>query len=95
MGWSCAAQADETLKTWTEFCVATSGMSNTYKDDGRTYFFEVSRTEHADGRITGQIFRMLDGSMCKPVCRFRINADGTIERAPAVLCKLRAEARAA
>ncbi len=89
MGWSCSAVADETLKLWTKHCVSTHGSQNTYRVNGVEYFFDVSRREYDDGRICGTVYRMeSDGAgrgFCRKVSTFRINGDGTVDRAPAVL----------
>ncbi len=85
MGWSCSALADETLKLWTQHCVKTTGSSNTFRVGADEYFFDVSRREYDDGRICGNVFRMLGDGMCRHARTFRINGDGTVERAPAVL----------
>ena len=90
MGWSCRADAGRTLDSWTQACVASTGMSNTYDVGGKRYFFEVSRTEHHDGAITGKVMRMLPADtegrcFCKPSGSFRINGDGSIERGPKFL----------
>ncbi len=58
MGWSCTRAAGDTMDRWIAKCRAQSGGSqNTYTSDGETYFWEVSRTEHNDGAITGTIHR--------------------------------------
>jgi hypothetical protein len=85
MGWSCRADAGATLDKWTAACVAQTGSQNTYTVDGVQYFFEVSRHEYDDGRITGQIFRMEANNMCRKVSSFRINPDGSVQQAPAFL----------
>jgi hypothetical protein len=90
MGWSCRADAHETMQKWTAACVAQTGSQNEFDADGVRYFWELSRTEHDDGAITGTIMRVTekrpDGSMMAVKCgSFRINPDGTIGRAPAFL----------
>lgn len=91
MGWSCAVRASEVLDAWSKACVASSGSSNVWKDGNINYFFDVSRTEHDDGAITGKILKQVseakpDGSYyAKPVGSFRIEGDGTIARAPRFL----------
>jgi hypothetical protein len=49
--------------------------------------YEVSNKEHADGAITGKIMRFVDETHCVSAGSFRINPDGSIERAPAFLKK--------
>jgi len=87
MGWSCRVDAHNTLDKWYEVCKESSGMSTTYTAKGIEYFFEVSRTEHADGAITGQVYRNLtrnpDGSgTCIRAGSFRIEGNGEVKRYP-------------
>lgn len=85
MGWSCSAAAAKTLETWTEFCFRHHGSQNTWKiPSGERFFFEVSHTEHEDGAITGQIFR-LDSVGAIRTSTFRIEGDGRVSRAPEIL----------
>ncbi len=90
MGWSCATDANETMKKWTAACVAQTGSQNVYVVKGQKYMWEISETEHADGAITGTIFKMLtvkpDGSgTVRQTGSFRIEPDGSVGRAPAFL----------
>jgi len=91
MGWSCAKDADDTMQKWTAACIAQTGSQNVYKAGGQTYFWDISRTEHDDGAITGTILRMEGNGDINGVNHayragtFRINGDGTIARAPAFL----------
>lgn len=85
MGWSCRADAGRVLDKMTQACVASTGMQNTYKVNDVSYFYEVSRTEHEDGAITGSIYRMLAGNMAQKAGSFRIEGDGTVTRAPKFL----------
>jgi hypothetical protein len=84
MGWSCSWHASKTMDRWSEHCIKTTGSSNTFTENGKTYFWESSHREHSDGAITGSIFLMLDNDMCRKVGTFRINSDGTA-RAPKAL----------
>lgn len=91
MGWSCRADAARTMEAWTAACVSQTGSQNTYRVDGAEFFWEVSRTEHSDGAITGMIVKVVgpgstpDSTMCRRVGTFRINGDGTVARAPRFL----------
>lgn len=89
MGWSCAAKAGDVLRRWTEACVEQTGSQNVFEDRGRRYFFEVSRTEHGDGAITGSVHREThrdgDRVFCQRAGTFRINGDGSVARAPGFL----------
>jgi hypothetical protein len=84
MGWSCTRDASDTMNAWTRACVGQTGSQNTYQEfDGeRRYFWETSRVEHNDGRITGSVFVMLPDDMARKVGRFRINADGSVGKWP-------------
>jgi len=87
MGWSCRADAGKTMDAWIKACVEATGSSNVYRVGGDEFFWETSRTEHADGAITGSIVKVTvknpDGSSyCRKVGTFRIEGDGRIARAP-------------
>lgn len=88
MGWSCRMEASETMHRWQEYCGSSVGSSNEFVSGGKAYFWEISRTEHDDGAITGSIFVMLGDGKCKQTGTFRINGDGSVARAPAVLKNL-------
>jgi hypothetical protein len=85
MGWSCRADAAKTYDKWDRHCRETTGSSNVFVQDGEKFFFEGSRKEHADGAITGSIFKMIGKTHARKVGSFRINGDGTVARAPKVL----------
>lgn len=91
MGWSCSSAAGATLDIWTQYCVKETGSQNVFKIRGVHYMFEVSRTEHRDGRITGEILCFPtynpkgESNSVIPAGRFCISADGTPRRAPSVL----------
>jgi hypothetical protein len=100
MGWSCSKAASDTLKALDAVCVASTNTSNTWKaPDGREYFYEMSRREHDDGAITGEVVELGAPTHCAdPHCRecfgarsgrkvgtFRVDGDGTLSRAPAVM----------
>lgn len=55
--------------------------SNTFERRGETYFYEESRTDYDDGRITGSVYRMI-GDRCRRVGGVRIEGDGRITRFP-------------
>ncbi len=91
MGWSCRAEAGNTMNRWMEKCRLNSGSSNVWGDRRGWYMFEVSRVEHADGAITGAIVKFDGNPMrqestpAKKVGSFRINPNGTVARAPGFL----------
>lgn len=98
MGWSCRADAGRVMDAWAAACVAATGSQNTFVVDGVEFFWEVSRTEHADGAITGTVYRTVrkptpEDLATNPYCAgwsvkagsFRIAGDGRIIRAPKFL----------
>jgi len=95
MGWSCRAEAGNTLNAWQDACFAQTGMANVFLSKGGSernqfaggskYMFEVSNKEHHDGAITGSIQRFVDDTHVVKAGSFRIEPDGTVSRAPAFL----------
>ena len=85
MGWSCRQDAYNTMKQWEQHCREQTNSSNSYKVGEQSYFFEASRTEHADGAITGAAWKMLPNGRARKSGSFRIEGDGTVKRAPAGL----------
>lgn len=86
MGWSCGRRASEVLGKWQEFCYRQTQRSNVFvARSGKMYFFEISRTEHRDGAITGTIWRYLDKDMCRKTSSFRIEGNGEVTTAPKCL----------
>jgi hypothetical protein len=71
-------------------CVLQTGSQNVFVVDGRCFMWEESHKEHADGAITGAVYRFNEAydprsTASASVTRagtFRINGDGTIARAP-------------
>lgn len=92
MGYSYTAAAGKTYDLWEDACRLNGGhnSSNTWSDLGRTYFYERGR-ENDDGAITGTVFKFTGSSnsivtgTARRIGSFRINADGTVERAPRFL----------
>jgi len=88
MGWSCAAAASKVIELWSEACIAQTQSQNTFRDHkGTEYFWERSNKEHADGAITGTMFKMVGDTHCQKAGTFRIEGDGKITRAPIFLKK--------
>lgn len=91
MGWSCSDKASKVLDKWSDACIKQTGNSNVYVVKGKQYHFEVSRTEHNDGSITGTIrkyisFNAETGSgMTVSGGSFKIDGSGDIIRAPKFL----------
>ena len=90
MGWSCRAEASKVMHKWTHACVEQTNSQNVFRVGADEYFWEISRTEHDDGAITGTIVRVVEkrpdgSSTCRKVGTFRIDGDGTVKRAPKFL----------
>ena len=86
MGWSCTAKASWVLDAFSKACIESTGSSNVYEANGTRYFFETSRREYEDGRVTGTVWRFLeDGEHVRRSGGFSIDADGKIVRAPKFL----------
>lgn len=90
MGWSCRAEAGNTMDRWVAACRAQTGSQNAYEFKGRRYFWELSNTEHADGAISGEIYVITevvdkDTFYSHQVGTFFIEPDGHVSRAPSFL----------
>jgi len=88
IGYSKAAQA--TLERWTTACKLSTGGENEFVVNGKNYFWETSSRRHADGAITGSVYRETetrsDGRrMVRPAGAFRIDGDGNVKLAPKFL----------
>lgn len=82
MGYSCSAQAHDTLMKIRDICVKETGKANVFNHKGNSYFWETGR-ENDDGAITGSINKEItqDGKeMAYQSGTFRIEPDGTITR---------------
>lgn len=88
MGWSCRADAADTLDRIMAKCRASSGSSNVWNDGKTRYFFESSHTEHSCGKITGSIYKMLDGGKCSRSGSFSISGDGKTVKGLTSFCKM-------
>lgn len=83
MGWSCTAKASCTLDAITDHFRALGEPTSNGMGDG--WFWDTSRRDHADGAITGDVWKPCthDG---KPYSRragsLRIEGDGRIARFP-------------
>lgn len=89
MGWSCSQLASRRMEAVSAACIASTGSQNVIevaqksrlKPPTQKYMIEMSRREHADGAITGKIWKFV-GENCISPQSFRINGDGTIETGP-------------
>lgn len=88
MGWSCRTDAANTLDKIEKACRLSTGSQNCIKQGEDEFFFDVSRTEHNDGAITGSVFKFTPSKThCRKAGSFRIEGDGTVTRAPAWMKK--------
>ena len=99
MGWSCNVAAALTLDA-IQAAQERAGerTSNGLRSPaGESIgFFESSRTEHADGAITGSVWRYLpDGAHIRRAGSFRIDGAGKVSRFPMVPAALLRQCEAA
>lgn len=79
MGWSCRADAGNTMQKIEDCCRKQTGSQNSFRRNGNEYFIELSYVEHDDGAITGSIM-LVTGDFCNKSGSLRIEGDGTITR---------------
>ena len=85
MGWSCRTEAMQTMRA-IERVMEKKGstFSNELITPTWRGMYEYSRREHADGAITGTVFRNVGKGYVRKVGSFRINPDGDIARFPGI-----------
>jgi hypothetical protein len=99
MGYSCRQDADTTYREWSDYCYATTGVSNSYRYKNNRYCLQVGR-EQRDGAITGTVMLLIDNPdiagqyLAYNKGSFRINPDGVVTRFPTGLNDLLAGAAA-
>jgi len=78
MGYSMTAKAGNALRT----LFAENPYSNLWEKEGTKFFYEIGQ-EHADGRMTGSIYKInpVNGTASR-VGSFHIRADGHIQSWP-------------
>lgn len=95
MGWSCTAKASLVERAITETIKAKfpaiSG-SNSLPDGG---FWEISRKEHADGAITGTVWKSVGENLVTKSGSFKISPEGKIVRFPRLSADIKAAAEKA
>ena len=80
----------DTYDRWESLCRAQTGSQNVYVTNaGKRRFFETSRKEYADGRITGAVYEYVGETRARLIGRFCIAPNGDIRRAPAGLLTAR------
>jgi len=92
MGYSCTADAMDTLGQLNEKIKARFKTSNMFTINGVNYFYEIGR-EQPSGAITGSLWKTHGDMMAdkQPAYRagtFKINADGTWARKPIPMKKM-------
>lgn len=85
MGWSCRKDAMDTLqKIEKVLCIGPS--ANEFQINGKAYIIDTGRTDHADGAITGTLWRDTgDGTHYTCAGSWRIEGDGRFSRGASVL----------
>ena len=76
MSWSCRADAMDSLDVISRAMDNPEGISNEWTKNGRLFFTEISRKEHQDGSISGQVIELFSTPDPK---RFHSKTRGTIK----------------
>lgn len=95
MGWSCAAKAslvERAITAEIKKAYPTVETSNGLPDGG---FWEISRKEHADGAITGTVWKAVDADHVIKSGSFKISPEGKIVRFPRLPAAIKAAAEKA
>jgi hypothetical protein len=88
-----STEAAATINKWKIFCLENAGEANKFMVGETSYFFKI-KTIHEDGSITGEIGKYLPRTIrdelmntvsSKKTTWFKINADGSVKRAPKIL----------
>lgn len=83
MGWSCRAEAAETMNRINRMHSPKDGC---YEFMGDRYFVEWSNREHDDGAITGKLMKMIgESNFAVRMGSVRIDPEGELVRAPSAL----------
>lgn len=85
MGWSSTKAAGDVIDRWEKKCRQQTNQQNVYILDEHRYFFEINRKEHADGAITGEIWKYVNETHANQVGTFRIEGNGIVSRGPQIL----------
>lgn len=78
MGWSCTRLAGDAADRLTTECVKATGSQNHFVNGGRSFFWEIDRVEHDDGRITGEWYEEVGSKYCVERGKFTILPKGTM-----------------
>lgn len=82
MGYSCTVKAHDTLRKALNISngrpMEEYSFGNEWANNGQRYFFERGK-EHADGHISGTVFRFVGESSCVKVGSVNILPDGRIK----------------
>ena len=82
MGWSCNVAADDVLQAASDVCLKETGTANTWRYQGKEYFYEEDQEDQPDGGIAGVVMVSLPGDLCQQAGTFYITGDGRVIRAP-------------
>ena len=84
MGYSLTKAVSDVLDIWMKRCLESTNCQNVYMVGSEKYFWETGRRVNDDDSVTGSIWRFV-GENVRRSGTFRIEANGTITRAPKFL----------
>ena len=76
--------AQATLASWVARCnTGGAGGDNLFKHNGRLYLLSAEQHEHANGAISGRVFKVTAGGAgLFDAGAFKVRQDGSVERVP-------------
>jgi hypothetical protein len=82
MGWSCSKKANDTLDNLAQLTKMKGEKSqNTFTKNGVSFFYCVNTDkEYRDGKITGEVFKMLSDNKAVKIGGFTIAGTGGVLR---------------
>jgi hypothetical protein len=85
MGWSCSAKASFFMEALSQVSGLPSSNEISNAKGEAIGFYEQSSREHADGAITGSVWKYVDAEKrVRKAGSFRIDGDGSVDRFPLV-----------
>lgn len=84
MGWSCSKAVSDLMKRWEVACLSSTDSQNSWRENGRMFFWEADPREYADGGVSGKVFED-KGHTAMRVGSVKVEGSGTVTRAPAFL----------
>lgn len=88
MGYSCTARASFVEETFSAYCVASTGSSNTWKTEKGEFFYERGR-ETDSGAIVGSVWKFVSEERVIRVGSYKISAEGEVVRFPNMTSSLK------